>query len=69
VHKILYFLLIMLSKINGGLREYYIPYESSPAYVNLLKIQIKDYTDILLETQFKEITEKQAEEKTTQCVQ
>ena len=59
----------MLSKISGGLREFYIPYESSPAYINLLKIQIKDYTDILLETQFKEITEKQAEEKTTQCVQ
>ena len=48
----------MLSKINSGLREFFIPYESSPAYVNLLKIQIKDYTDILLETQFKEITEK-----------
>ena len=48
----------MLSKINGGLREFYIPYESSPTYINLLKIQIKDYTDILHETQFKEITEK-----------
>jgi hypothetical protein len=41
----------------GGLREYFIPWDSVPAYGSLLKNQNVEFNGILLKKQFMEITE------------
>ena len=59
----------MQAKNNGGHRENHIAFESTTAYLKLLKNQTLEFTGIVLKKECLEVTEAEAEDQTTQCVQ
>ncbi len=59
----------MQAKNKGGHRESHIPFESTTAYLKLLKNNTLEFTEIVLKKECLEVTEAEAEDQTTQCVQ
>jgi hypothetical protein len=59
----------MQAKNKGCHRESHIPFESTTAYLKLLKNNTLEFTEIVLKKECLEVTEAEAEDQTTQCVQ
>ncbi len=59
----------MQAKNKGDHRESHISFESTTAYLKILKNNTLEFTGIVLKKECLEVTEAEAEEQTNQCIQ